>query len=161
FAHVLAPLDDLLQRGQPRAARLAPLARLAQPRRRSARRLAALGVARDRLAQRVAEPVALGQQVAQAFLQPALLARGHGGLRALHLELLLGAAQPAVDLGEAVLARRAAILSARDARQRFDQRGARGVALALALAQRFGGCARLALGVGQRARLGGERRLEP
>src|SRR4030095_5879545 len=106
------------------------------------------------------QPVPLGQQVVEALLEAALLALDLRGLAALHLDLLLGAPEPTVDLRQAVFAGGAPILEPGHARERLDQGGARGVAVGLALAERLGGPARLALGLRDRGRFGGQRRLQ-
>src|SRR4030095_9548049 len=75
------------------------------------------------------QPVPLGQQVVEALLEAALLALDLRGLAALHLDLLLGAPEPTVDLRQAVFAGGAPILEPGHARERLDQGGGPGVAL--------------------------------
>ena len=129
-ADVLAPLEHLAQRGEPRAPRLPRLAPLAQPQ----ARLAGLGhgllVGFERGAQRAHQAVALGEQVAQPFLERTLLVVRAVGLDLPDLQALVGAAQARVDRGPPIVDGRQTVLGARDARQHLDQRGVARVALA-------------------------------
>ena len=147
---VLAALQHLAQRHEPRALALDLLARGAQ--RVVGRALRRHGgvVALERAAHRVHHAIALREQVAQTLLEVVLLAIGARRLALPELEHLVGVAQPRLELRAPIFDRGEPILRARDRGEHGDERGIGGLALALERLEPLARLAHLRLGPAQR-----------